>query len=189
MPGPAREPSPSDWIERPAEEVYAQLQAGDPLDLERLCREHLKDAALLLDVSTLLEESRREIAFECEIASLEDTPTDWRERAIARSAERMLQDYRGGAGSSDPVEHHALIELFQLTADEGTRACVQYHSLPQRVRRAFQALVLEDQSLEQAEADGHGTTDELLRIVFQVLDTVGARIDANQLGLNLGGEG
>jgi len=186
------DPSPADWIGQPAEVVYARLLERDELGIEATCRSVLRDRALLLELSVVYAEALREVAFECEIASLEDATDGWIEHSVVRATDRLLDRQRSEEDAGlpfDPEDYRILRGIFGLAPAEGRRASVHFHALPTRLRRVFQVLILDDRPLADATELGLGKTPELLQAILTAFEAVGATISPERMPLGLRGEG
>ena len=135
-------------------ELLEKLVKSDPLELRRLCREHLSSSALLLDEGRLFLRATASVAHDAPRFDASTPLEDWLRDAVAGAAERLIvedqESYESGIPpleSWDPVSP-SLLERLPIEPRLARGVAVTFNRLPIEERRVFYALVIEGESLE-----------------------------------------
>lgn len=140
-------------------EILARVLDGDPLRLRSRCEERVRAQAILLDVHRLHLRTAAHVARSA-LSYRGTPPIDvWIAEKVRRSVSELLEEaaeraHAGDvvAGATDPVQAR-LADLLGIEPLVLQRGLVAFNRAPYGVRSAFQALVVEGQSLASWCAD------------------------------------
>jgi len=144
-------------------DVLARLTDGDPLGLRERCRERLRLRAVLVSENRLFLRSVARVAYAS--MTYRGTPAlaTWlRERIDQALRELLTEDYEADrveepqADDEDEERYAFLTDVLGVDTVVARRASVVFNSLPDPVRQAFWALVIEGKSINRHVAEGHG---------------------------------
>jgi hypothetical protein len=171
---------------KPAAEVLARLSGGDPLRLYPLCARRIREGFFVLDPERVFERALAMVAVGIEIEGEACTRPEWLthtlDRAIARTLEQDREEERAGLPPEDPEQRFALfIEVFFLEPPLARLAAVRLNGLEERVRKAFQLLLVEGRPLEECLELGLGPPERLQADILEALEAIGL-IDEHGFG-------
>lgn len=148
----ARAPLPSDAARLlcgAPEAVLARLLPGDPLGLRARVAALVEERALLLDLERATLAVQASVALASAGACAASSLQAWLDARVEEALEELLRDGTAGAGLA------RLGEALGLDGAGLAAACARFDRLPEELRRAFVALVLEGERPDaQARAQG-----------------------------------
>lgn len=147
-----------------AKTVLARLNQGDgdPLEIAEHCRERIAHHAILVSEPRLYLRSIARIAYASMKYAGEPELSAWLNDRIDQGlAELLIEDREaerlGSNGQLDPEQRYTfLTEVLGVDPHVAREAAVVFNDLPDDVRHAFWALVVEGKSLNRHVAEGHG---------------------------------
>ena len=150
------------------EERLERLLRTDPFELRVTCRRELTSQALLLDEARLFMRATARMAHEAEGYAGHPPLVLWVERIVESSIRALLREDHESTrlgllpdATWDPTSR-TLLEVLPIEPSLAQAVCVSFNGLNVDDRRAFQALVLSGQPLEEYAART-GLTRERLR--------------------------
>lgn len=167
--------------------VLHRLNDGDPLGLRQRGRERIQMRAVLISENRLYLRSLARVAY----ASMKyrgDPPLGtWLSDRIDQSLEELLNEDRFAnwgreEEEEDPEERYKfLTKVLGVSPTVARRASVVFNILPDAVRVAFWALVIEGKSLNRHVAEGHGTPDDVRARVKRAILTISQLKDPGEV--------
>jgi hypothetical protein len=147
-------------------EVLGRLLDGDPLDLAGRTRSRLKEKALLLDVERWTLRSMARVAFAAPRWDGSLALIEWIDQLVDRAAGDLLDEDRAAlreppAQDESDSRYAFLTQALGIEPGIALRACVVFNDLPDHVRRAFWALVVEGKSFARCVSEGLGTREQV----------------------------
>jgi hypothetical protein len=182
---PATEPSRTDaevlvqrMAGKPAGEVLARITNGDPLRLYPLCARRIRELYFVLDPDRVFELALAMVAVGIEIEPEHCAQAEWLTRTIDRAIERTLERDReeenAGVPAENPEEHFRLfVEALFVEPPLARLAAVRLNGLEERVRKAFQHLLIDGLPLEECLEMGLGPQEQLQLDILAALEAIG----------------
>ena len=147
-------------------EVLGRLLDGDPLDIGERTRLRLKAKALLLDAERWTLRSMARVAFAAPRWDGTSALLEWIDQQVDRAASDLLDEDRAAlhqppAQEESDSRYAFLTQALGIEPEIALRACVVFNDLPDHVRRAFWALVVEGKSFARCVSEGLGTREQV----------------------------
>jgi hypothetical protein len=174
-------------------EILARLLAGDPLELRARCKDRLHTKALLLSLDRLQLRSVARIAHGASRWQGEPPLQAWVEERIDHSMKELMEEdvetVRSGIPQPGPDEGHYafLSSLLGIEPHLCPRACVAFNALPDPVRLAFFAVVVEGTRLNRYVAEGNGSPQDVKASVERAFRALGLTDSFRRRRLGEGG--
>ena len=171
-----------------AREILERILDGDPLELEARCRERIERRAYLLDLGRL---HLRVVARVARAApSWNGTPSlaDFIMERIEYSMQELIQEDReeelSGSPAADPHDprFRLLVETLGIPIALARRASLAFNYLPERVRCAYFAVLVQGRTVNRYVAEGHGPPGKVKADIELALKTISDAIGRPQGG-------
>jgi hypothetical protein len=170
-------------------EILKKLLDGDPLEIEARCRERIETRAYLIDVTRLHLRAVARVA-RAAIGWKRDTSLgEFVMERIDYSAQELIQEDRQEelsgipCADADDVRFVFLAETLGIPKALARRACVAFNYLPERVRCAYFAVLVQGKTVNRYVAEGHGPPERVKADIEMALRTI-----SDAIGRSLGGE-
>lgn len=172
-----------------AREILKKIFDGDPLEIEARCRERIETRAYLVDVNRLHLRAVARVA-RAALGWKGDTSLgEFIMERIDYSAQELIQEDReeelSGIPCADPddVRFAFLAETLGIPIALARRACVAFNYLPERVRCAYFAVLVQGKTVNRYVAEGHGPPERVKADIEMALRTI-----SDAIGRPRGGE-
>lgn len=161
-----------------AREILKRLLDGDPLELGARCRDRIETRAYLLDVARL---HLRAVARVARAAQGRDGRMSLGEFIMERieySMQELIQEDReeelSGIPCADPEDGRFafLAETLGIPTALARRACVAFNYLPERVRCAYFAVLVQGKTVNRYVAEGHGPPEKVRADIEMAVQTI-----------------
>jgi len=158
-------------------EVLERIYRGDPLGLEARSLKRIAERALLVDLDRVVECALANVAFFAPryhgLPSLDRWLTLRIDAGIGRVLDDELEADRTLTAFDPPTQlHDRMARALGLDRFLARRACVVFNSLPWKVRRVFQAVVMDQRPLESLPAEEFGPAASAERRLRAALLTI-----------------
>lgn len=160
---------------RSAEEVLEQLDAGDPLGIERAARELLIEQALLIDVERLVARGMAQTAFAARLYKGWPPLPLWLHQCLERALAGLLEEDRerllenGPLPREDEASYAFLRDAHGVAPGRAVAVAVVFNDLPPIVRRCYYDVFVLEKSIEGCAASGAGSRSEVERHLLRAL--------------------
>lgn len=161
-----------------AEAVFAAISQGDPLGLAERSTRRQRERAFLLDTDRVFERALLRTAFAADTWRDGEPLEPWLVQRVDEAIDDLLlqdeSEHRQSPTLSDEWDERYVFIIYLLGIEPrfARRACVGFNGLGAPARRAFFALLIEERSVDECVAAGHGPRERLLitvRSTFAVL--------------------
>ncbi len=147
-------------------EILRRLLDSDPLGLELRIRDRLAQRALLLDPERLLARAGARTAYAVHGSRIQVPTREFVLGCIDEAIEELVREDHESERSSQPLAAHDqrfdfLADALGVRVEKARRACVVFNELPDEVRRAYWALVIEGRSVARCGSLGLGSPEEV----------------------------
>lgn len=131
-------------------QILGRLVDGDPLDLEKRCRTHLRHQGYFVDPDTVLHRSLARIAYDADLYRPERSIETFVERRVRKSVHELVEEQLGeelgdiSPGRSTEWEYYrSIANAVSLPPDRARRICCALNALPVDARVAFHRVLVE----------------------------------------------
>jgi len=172
-----------------AREILKRIFDGDPLEIEARCRAQIETRGYLLDVGRLHLRAIARVARAASGWSGDPSLGEFIMERIEYSAQELIQEDReeelSGTPCADPedVRFAFLAETLGIPMALARRACVAFNYLPERVRCAYFAVLVQGKTVNRYVAEGHGPPERVKADIEMAVQTI-----SDAIGRPRGGE-
>jgi hypothetical protein len=159
-------------------EILKRLLEGDPLELEARCREQIERRGYLIDVARLQLRSVARIARAAPGRDGGVPLSEFIAERIDFSTQELIQEDReaelSGIPCADPEDGRFtfLTETLGIPTPLARRACVAFNYLPERVRCAYFAVLVQGKTVNRYVAEGHGPPERVRADIEMAVQTI-----------------
>ena len=153
------------------QEVLDRILEGDPLGVQERCGQRVQERALLIDLNRLFLRSLARIAHAAPDYAGNPSLAAWLSGRIDRSIEELVaEDYeeeRRGIAPQEPWDpRYALVsEALGIDMVQARRVCIAFNDLPDEVRLACFAVLIEGKTINRYVAEGHGPPERVKELL------------------------